>query len=663
MTHAPFRELCKKGPNFREPIPIDMATVRSTVKETLESVIEDWVIKFSLPHVCFAGWKLEIMKCIDERIATHEHDRSDQRIALQKYIQVLETEETQAYIKELFKTMVLIPADKAANNIIIVCKEFYKRRLYTELTRSDSAYRRYPTDDSSHPTEPKFYKPPSFTEWDLKLLEEAGQISAARNGQKRKHDDTDNSNDDDTDNSNDEDTDDYTDEEYGLWPDNTERSADDEETAHGFHPEESTSSEEDTATLSLIAHLVQTSKQLGVEVPKVWHHLASIYWSAKMHKDPVDARFLAAGHKCITKPVSKTLSKILCLVQKELAAYCKILGKETHVNHMWILNDSGPLLDELAAFSYTKAAKDIGTYDFKTLYTMLPQDGLIKELAWVVKMAFARKGDSQYININTDVEHWKSDVEAKWTEEKGVDCFDADDIIALITFLITNIYVKCGSAIFRQVVGIPMGTDCAPYLANLYLFALEFKWIRMMIRSKDLERQNMVRIYFSSCYRFIDDLITLNNNGKMKHILQEIYPQELVVELQNKEEHKANYLDMCIVVNDGCFITSCYDKRDMFDFFIVNFPHYPANIEFKQAHQVLGSQILRQAKINWHYERFCSRIINTRRKMEDNGLSNEMLEKVFQNTFKKHTHKLARYSRTLQQMVQDCMRSKNEEQK
>ena len=95
----------------------------------------------------------------------------------------------------------------------------------------------------------------------------------------------------------------------------------------------------------------------------------------------------------------------------------------------------------------------------------------------------------------------------------------------------------------------------------------------------------------------------------------------------------------------------------MFDFSIVNFPHYPANIEFKQAHQVLGSQILRQAKINWHYEQFRSRIIDTRRKMEKNGLSNKMLADVFRKTYNQHTHILARYSQSLQQMELECMKN------
>ena len=42
-------------------------------------------------------------------------------------------------------------------------------------------------------------------------------------------------------------------------------------------------------------------------------------------------------------------------------------------------------------------------------------------------------------------------------------------LVGMIEYLVDNIYVSVGSTVFRQCVGIPMGTDCAPLLANLYI--------------------------------------------------------------------------------------------------------------------------------------------------------------------------------------------------
>ena len=42
-----------------------------------------------------------------------------------------------------------------------------------------------------------------------------------------------------------------------------------------------------------------------------------------------------------------------------------------------------------------------------------------------------------------------------------------------LTFLIENIYVRFGSKLYRQIVGIPMGTHCASHVADLFLFWYE----------------------------------------------------------------------------------------------------------------------------------------------------------------------------------------------
>ena len=57
----------------------------------------------------------------------------------------------------------------------------------------------------------------------------------------------------------------------------------------------------------------------------------------------------------------------------------------------------------------------------------------------------------------------------------------------LITFLqlYTSIphYVNIGSRIYRQCIGIPMGTDCAPLVANLFLFYYEYKYMKNLIKT------------------------------------------------------------------------------------------------------------------------------------------------------------------------------------
>ena len=100
--------------------------------------------------------------------------------------------------------------------------------------------------------------------------------------------------------------------------------------------------------------------------------------------------------------------------------------------------------------------------------------------------------------------------------------------------------------ISRQVIGIPMGTNCAPLLADFFLYSYENEFLDNMIRSghRTLARS------FNLCYRYIDDLIVFNNK-KFLDYLKEIYPSQLTVEKANKSDHLADYLDLTFIIDSG----------------------------------------------------------------------------------------------------------------
>ena len=55
----------------------------------------------------------------------------------------------------------------------------------------------------------------------------------------------------------------------------------------------------------------------------------------------------------------------------------------------------------------------------------------------------------------------------------GDNKYTANDICKMIEFLLDNIYVRFGGQLFQQMVGIPIGTNCAPLLADLFLYFYE----------------------------------------------------------------------------------------------------------------------------------------------------------------------------------------------
>ena len=61
--------------------------------------------------------------------------------------------------------------------------------------------------------------------------------------------------------------------------------------------------------------------------------------------------------------------------------------------------------------------------------------------------------------------------------------YDETLICQMIDFLIDNIYIKIGNHLFRQCIGIPIGTNRVPLLANSFLYSYEVEFLRSMKKS------------------------------------------------------------------------------------------------------------------------------------------------------------------------------------
>ena len=103
---------------------------------------------------------------------------------------------------------------------------------------------------------------------------------------------------------------------------------------------------------------------------------------------------------------------------------------------------------------------------------------------------------------------------------------------------------------------------------------------------------------FEHCFRYIDDLLALNNHGLLQHYCKDFYHANLDVKHENKLPTEGTFLDLCIKVADKKFQRTLYDKRNDYDFEVNSFPPLPANVHYKIAHGVIIGQLRRFAKAN-----------------------------------------------------------------
>ena len=143
--------------------------------------------------------------------------------------------------------------------------------------------------------------------------------------------------------------------------------------------------------------------------------------------------------------------------------------------------------------------------------------------------------------------------------------YSEDDIIKMLEFLVDNIFVVFAGKVFQQTVGIPMGTNCAPLLADIFLFLYEGDFIQSLLSTG----KKHLASRFNLTYRYIDDVLSINNQD-FESYLGQMYPAELEIKDTKESTTSASYLDLLLSIVDSHF-----DLRQTRWF---QFPHHKLSV-------------------------------------------------------------------------------------
>ena len=163
-----------------------------------------------------------------------------------------------------------------------------------------------------------------------------------------------------------------------------------------------------------------------------------------------------------------------------------------------------------------------------------------------------------------------------------------------------NSYVVFQGKLYRQTIGIPMGTNCAPHLANIFLHVYESMFIEKCVDEGKLD----IAEKLNGLFRYQDDCIVFDDSGIFEQYIDEIYPSEMTLKCTNTSAATCNYLDLTISVYRGDFNYRSYDKRRDFNFEVVNYPDLSGNIPKNPSYGVFSSQLVRFCNINKIYNYF-----------------------------------------------------------
>ena len=482
VSDSKLRGLIAKGPKYREPLPFSFDKAKAEILLGLDNCIETWSSKTKLSNVLFQDWKSTIAAKIDKRIFAFQPNKNKN-----KRHSILKLPPSKECLSDLHSKYVMVPIDKAANNIGFICKRFYAQVLLEELGLIGSTTSTYTKNDQ-------------------------------------------------------------------LSPDDI-----------------------------IKQHITELKHKFNITVEDKMSTLPNIYWIPKLHKNPVKFRFIIASKYCTTKTLSKNVSSIFSLFQRQIDTYHKKSHFFSGIKSYWIVQDKAPVLEAVKKSLARRSAKCLSSFDFSTLYTKIPHDKLIDVLTNIIDFVF-KGGTRSKISIhNSGQADWVHN-----SSNKSTVVYTKASVIEAITFLIGNCHFKLGEKLFRQDIGIPMGSDPAPAFANLFLFHYESSWLKSIKKNNHILARK-----FGQVFRYIDDLIALNDGHSFEAFHEDIYPEELQLNKENLDSNSTNFLDLHLEIENGIFTTQLFDKRDHFGFNITRLPYKDSNIPFKMFYSSIAAESLR----------------------------------------------------------------------
>ena len=536
VTHAGLRKVLTCGPNFRD------RHVNASALNALETGLADLANRLSdndTPLSAFDDWKNEILKRCATRLDAVQPNHGDAGHAQRL---LLDASASRA-LRRLQRFLVIVPVDKASNNVSFVCKSLYANRLREEL-HSDAYQLEQRSVDKLIEAHKRFLQPKHLT------------------------------------------------------------------------------SREDVFPF--------------------------LYWLPKFHKDPVGERYIAASARCTTSSLSKVLSDMLLFVLRTLREKDDCCIRETGVRRFFVVETYEEVANMLSSWRRNQISNDLtGLYtgDFSTMYTSIPHDELFDAIKHTTREAFEAAAKSLDLTISSVKLHWapsgcKWVRGAKTTHQKTAHVVSWTALNVLVRFLVVNTFLCADGKVRRQSTGIPMGTNCAPVLANLFLYYYESRFVSRIETEKGTHAARL----FHNTFRLIDDVLAVDNpllRNALSRSYDEsgMYPSSVTLNQTSTDTSRVDFIGMTIETVGKRLRLSVFDKRKSFPFHVRRYPLTASLIPRSIPYGVFVGLLHRGYRICSDAKDFLSYAGEVGSILRANGCSTKRLKILFKSFVVHEMHK------------------------
>ena len=303
------------------------------------------------------------------------------------------------------------------------------------------------------------------------------------------------------------------------------------------------------------------------------------------------------------------MTSALTAVKDHVIKYSETAFSNSNVNYFWSITNSSGVIEKLRLRNFQ--GSQVSSFDFSTLYTSLPHDLIKAKVLSLVKWCFNR-------------------------ESKAYLC--TSDKAGFFSNKIWLVFVQFDGMVYQQIVGIPMGTNCAPLKADLFLYCYERDFMSNLQKSKRFDLIDK----FNDTSRYLDDIFTIDDPAFAEHI-PNIYPRELQLNKANTSDKETSFLDVNFKVIGNNIHTNVYDNCDNFGFPIVNFPWLSGDVPRFPSYGIYISQLVLFARCCTSVFDFHSKNLQITSKLLTQGYRYHKLRKTFGKFFRPYSELLSKF--------------------
>ena len=162
---------------------------------------------------------------------------------------------------------------------------------------------------------------------------------------------------------------------------------------------------------------------------------------------------------------------------------------------------------------------------------------------------------------------------------------------------------------------------------------------KCQICRKSFTRRPDANRHLRNCHRTDIDLINIDNIY-FDQMVDRIYPTKLQLNRANSSDTEAPFLDLNLCISNGTVSTKIYDKRDDFDFDIVNFPFLDGDVSRRTSYGVYISQLIRFARASSNLNDFNYRNKALTAKLLRQGYRYFKLRRAFSKFYRRLVRKI-----------------------